>query len=135
MPDAARLGGPPDILKVLADVFEVPAGPFRSREDARNQVLVAAREAGVPEGARIFLSDDLVRRGALFDASGARVTFPDGDAYERCFVALVDPDPEARWGHPAHFAFVPAGAGAKTVLSPTSLPEHPGSSVRLLPLP
>jgi hypothetical protein len=133
MPESQRPGGPPQVLKLLADVFEVPESPSVGREDARRRVISAVREKGVPDSARIFLSDQLARRGALLDASGARVKFPDGDAYEHCFVALVDPTPEARWGHPAYFAFVPAAGDAETVLSPTLLPEHAGCSVRLLP--
>ena len=90
MPDARHPGGPADLLKLLEDVFEVPAGPFISRSDAQRRVIEAAQRKGL-HGERIFLSDQLVRRGALFDASGARVAFPEGDAYEHCFVALVNP--------------------------------------------
>jgi hypothetical protein len=134
MSDSQRPGGPPDLLTLLEDVFAVPRRPSVGRDEATRRVREAVKGKGLA-GERVFLSDQLVRRGALFDASGARVPFPDGDAYEHCFVALVDPSPEARWGHPAFFAFVPAEGSAETVLRPTSLPEHAGSSVRLLPVP
>jgi hypothetical protein len=136
MSEARRPGGPADLLVLLEAVFEVPTGPFIGRSEAQRRVIDAVKEKGL-HGERIFLSDQLVRRGALFDASGARVAFPEGEAYEHCFVALVDPTPEARWGHPAYFAFLPADADgdAPTTLCETQLPEHTGSSVRLLPLP
>lgn len=43
-----------------------------------------------------------VQRGRLFDMGGRRVAFPEGDAYDRCFVVLVDPAREAMWAHPAY---------------------------------
>jgi hypothetical protein len=133
MPDAQRPGGPADLGELLADVFGVAPGPFMDRDEAQRRVIAEVKRKAL-HGERIFLSDQLVRRGALFDASGARVGFPEGDAYERCYVALVDPEPEARWGHPAYFAFVPADRAAPTQLCETLLPEHTGGSVRLLPV-
>lgn len=133
MADSQRPGGPPELSRLLEDIFEVPERPSIGRDEAQRRVVSKVREAGM-RGERIFLSDQLVRRGALFAASGARVAFPEGDAYERSFVALVDPTPEARWGHPAFFVFVPAEGKAETKMLETLLPEHAQSSVRLLPL-
>jgi len=82
----------------------------------------------------LALSDQPVARGALFDASGARVLFPEGPAYDRCYVALIDPEPATvRWAHPAHWAFVPADGDGDVILRPTELPEHNTGPVRLLP--
>lgn len=128
-----RPGGPPGTSGVLERFFHVPERPSIGRAEAIRRSVQALREGGVPFE-QLFMSDQPLRRGALFDASGARVVFPEDAAYERCFVALADPDPGARWAHPASWVFVSAGGEAGAVLVATNLPEHPGSAVRFLPV-
>jgi hypothetical protein len=52
-----------------------------------------------------------------FNASGARVPFPESPVDERCYVALIDPEPATtRWAHPAPWAFVPADGQGDVIL-------------------
>jgi hypothetical protein len=67
--------------------------------------------------------------------SGARVAFPPGTTFERCYVALVDPQVEAEWGHDAKRAFVPAEGDGEVVLRDTSFPEYAKGAVRLFRVP
>lgn len=80
----------------------------------------------------VWLSDMVVHRGALFDSSGARVVFPEGDSYDRCRVALFDPTPNARWEHRAAWGFVPASREGRVVIQYTDYPEHCNGPTRLL---
>ena len=128
-----RPGGPSGIENILREEFGVPAVPTIGRQAA----LELVRQLIQNQGMRcewLALSDQPVARGALFDASGSRVPFPDGAAYERCYVALIDPEPATvRWAHPAHWAFIPVEEGGHLSLRETTLPEHEGGLVRLLP--
>jgi hypothetical protein len=101
---------------------------------AVRRIREAARGRELPEVA-LALSDQPVASGALFDASGVRVSFPEGAAYERCYVALLDPSPMMRWAHPAWWAFVPVAGDEPVQLRETELPESPSGPVRLLPEP
>ena len=127
-------GGPAGIDAVLRDVFLVPATPSIRREDAARRILARIGAEGM-RCERLDLSDQPVRRGALFDASSTRVPFPKGEAFDHCYVALIDPEVMARWAHPAHWAFVPADGSEDIVLQPTQLPESSAGPVRLLPVP
>jgi hypothetical protein len=126
-------GGPPGIEAVLRDKFKVSAKPSIGRKEAEQRILEKIAEQG-QRYERIDLSDQPVRRGALFNAAGARVPFPEDRAYDRVFIALLDPEPATRWAHAAYWAFVPAEGDAEVVLQPTDLPEHATGPVRLIPL-
>lgn len=129
--DLRRPGTSPGIEAVLRERFHVPPLPSIGREEAARRAL-AAVEAQGKRCERIEVSDQPVARGALFDMAGARVRFPEGRAFDRCYVALVDPEPATRWGHPAHWAFVPADGEGDVVLQETLLPESSAGPVRLL---
>ncbi len=99
-------------------------------------LLVRAKiEADEVACERLDVSDIPVHRGALFDMAGTRVPFPDGEAYESCYIALVDPHADAQWAHDAYWAFIPAAGDAEVILTPTELPEHALGAVRLRPEP
>jgi len=127
-----RPGGRPGIVETLEQDFHVPAMPSIGRREAIKRIREAAEARAFPEVV-LALSDQPVARGALFDAAGVRVAFPEGDVYDRCYVALLDPSPAMRWAHPAWWAFVPVGGEAPVVLRDTELPENPSGPVRLLP--
>jgi hypothetical protein len=129
----SKAGAPAGLAELTEQVFEMPARPTILRRDALDRVrrALAARKI---EAGEIELSDEPVPRGRLFDAAGKRVAFPDGAAFERAYVALVDLDPAARWAHPALWAFVPAEGGDTPVeLRETNVPENQTGAVRLLP--
>lgn len=128
-----RPGGPPGIVETLEHDFRVPRVPAIGRVAALERVreTIAAKELVVEAW---FLSDQPVTRGALFDASGVRVKFPEGTAYNRCYVALLDPSQRTRWAHPAWWAFVPVGGDGPVLLHETELPENPSGPVRMLPV-
>lgn len=132
--EARKPGGPAGVSRLLRDVFGVSPTPSIGRRDAADRAIAAARAQGVPF-VRVDVSDQPVMRGALFDAAGARVSFPEGAAFDRCYVVLLDPEPAARWAHEAHWAFVPADGEGDAALVPTSLPEATGGPVRLYPMP
>jgi hypothetical protein len=100
--------------------------------------LAAIREemqsSAVPNDSLLLISDQPVGRGALFDASGARVSFPSGNEYDYCYVGLIDPSPTLRWAHSAWWAFVPADGSSKAIFKGTKFPESTSGSVRLLPV-
>lgn len=115
---------------MISEAFGEPPKPTLTREEVRARVEDVLGERGI-EHDRIDISDIPVRRNALSDAAGRRVRFPAGAPYDRCFVALVDLEASARWGHLAFWAFVPADGDGPVELRETSLPEHPRGSVRL----
>jgi hypothetical protein len=114
--------------------FEVRPPPI-GREQAAERVRQKIAAEGL-RCERLDLSDEPVDRRALFDMSGARVPFPfpEDPAYDRCYVALVDPDVGLGWAHEAHWAFVPADGEGEVVLQDTKLPEHMLGPVRLFPV-
>jgi hypothetical protein len=132
--ETKRPGAPSGVGAILRDLYGMPERPTIDREDARSRVREKAEALGCE---RLDLSLDPVRRGALVDMSGARVPFPGGKAYDRCFVALIDPDVDAGWGHAAFWAFVPAVGDGDVVVQTTQFPEHGSSPVRFsrMPLP
>lgn len=83
----------------------------------------------------VSLSDMVVHRGALFDSSGQRVLFPQGSFHDRCYVALLDPNPRARWSHRAFWGFVSATREGPIILHSTDFPENCTGPTRLLPVP
>ena len=127
-----RPGGPPG-LAAVGDDFGLrppPIGHARAVERVREKIAADGLRCE-----RLSVSEDAVHRDALINAAGARVDFPEGDAYERCYVGLVDPDAEARWAHPAQWLFVPAQQqDGAVVLRATNLPAHPTGRVRFLPV-
>jgi hypothetical protein len=128
-----RPGGTPGIVQTLEEDFHVPGVPSIGRQEALKRILVAANSRQLPTTA-LALSDQPVTRGALFNAAGSRVPFPEGPAYERCYVALLDPSPMTRWAHPACWLFVPVAGDEPVQLLETQLPESRSGSVRLLPV-
>ena len=125
-----RPGGPSGIVEMLKTEFHVPETPALGREEAARRIREFVSE-GPAATALLTLSDQPVMRGALFDAAGVRVAFPEGRAYERCYVGLLDPSPSARWAHHAWWAFVPAGGEGPVSLRETELPENSSGAVRL----
>jgi len=128
-----RPGGPPGIVQTLEQDFHVPGVPSIGRHEALKRIIEAANSRQLPTTA-LALSDQPVARGALFNAAGSRVPFPEGPAYERCYVALLDPSPKTRWAHPAWWLFVPVAGDEPVQLRETQLPESQSGSVRLLPV-
>lgn len=132
--EARSPGIGPGLDNIVKAQFKVPTDPAIGRAEAAR--LVRAKiEAERVACERLDLSDIPVRRGSLFDMAGTRVPFPDGDPYERCYVALVDPQADAQWAHPARWAFVPAAGDGEVVLTFTEFPEHARGAVRLRPEP
>ena len=130
---ARKPGGPAGLEAVTERQFGVPVRPAIGRDEAARRVRERIAEGGL-RCERLDVSDKPVPRGTFFDMSGARVPFPEGEAYDHCYVALIDPDVAARWTHPAHFAFVPAGGNDAVVIQATDRPEHPSGQVRLFPV-
>ena len=123
-------GAPSGLDAMIVEGFGERPKPTLTRAEVLARVEQALTARGI-QCERIEVSDAPVRRNALSDASGRRVPFPPEAVYDRCFVALVDPDTRARWAHPAFWAFVPADGSGAVELRETSLPEHPRGSVRL----
>jgi hypothetical protein len=121
---------PSAIEAVLTQEFGEPVTPTLTRAEVLERIKHLLAERAIPYQ-RIDISDVPVHRNALSDAAGRRVRFPEGRAYSRCFVALIDPDTDARWAHPAWWAFVPADGRAPVEVRETRLPEHPRGAVRL----
>ena len=128
-----RPGGKPGIVETLEEDFHVPEVPSIGRDRALERIREAATRQQLPLNA-LALSDQPVTRGALFNAAGSRVPFPEGHAYDRCYVALLDPSPKTRWAHPAWWLFVPVTGDEAVQLRETQLPESQSGSVRLLPV-
>lgn len=129
---ALKPGAPGGISQILTDAFGVSETPTLGRAEVARRIEQALRDRELAYE-KLYISDAPVHRGALFDAAGKRVPFPSQRAYDRCFVALVDPDENARWSHPAYWAFVPADGSGEVELRDTSLPEHDKGPVRLEP--
>ncbi len=135
--DPRRPGAPSGLSAILEREFGVPAQPTIGRRDVLDRVEEALAQPefdGHRDRVAITVSDAPVARNALSDAAGGRVAFPEDTVYDRCFVALVDPDPMALWAHPAWWAFVPADGMGPVALRKTRLPEHPRGGVRLYPV-
>lgn len=130
--DARTPGMTAGIDNILRDAFHVPPKPSLGIQEAARRIRESIAEHDIA-CARLEISDAPVRRGTLFNAANMRVPFPEGAAYERCYVGLVDPEPMARWAHPAHWAFVPADGEGEVVFTETNLPEHGKSAVLFLP--
>lgn len=119
--EPVRPGVPGGLDAIITNTYGVPARPTLNREDAARRVREKVKTLGCE---RLDVSEEPVRRGALVDMSGARVSFPEGKTYDRCYVALVDPAMDAQWGHAAFWAFVPAAGDGDVILRPTQFPEH-----------
>lgn len=127
-----RERAPSGVADVTEALFHVPALPTILRADAKERILALLADRDVA-GAALYLSDGPVRRGMLFDATGKRVAFPEGAAFERAYVALVDLDTEARWAHRALWVFVPAEGGDTPIEArDTNVPENRSGAVRML---
>lgn len=131
---AQRPRGSAGIERVLLDQFNVPSTPAIGVEAAVHLL----RETIQKENVRcesLAVSGLPVRRGSLLDMSGARVPFPEGKEYDRCYVGFIDPDLDAEWAHPAHWVFVPAEGNGEPVLQDTDLPELPKGLVHMFWVP
>jgi hypothetical protein len=131
--EAARSSPPSGVSAVVEEWFRVPTMPTILRRDAAQRVREKIEQDAVT-CERLDLSEEPVHRRALVDMSGERVPFPPGQAYDRCYVALIDPDTRAQWGHRAFWAFVPADGVGAVVIQPTDFPEHALGAVRLFPV-
>lgn len=132
--DVLRPGLHPGLGEVLREGFGVPLTPAIGFHAAARRVREKIAADQIP-CERLDISDVPVQRGALFDMSGVRVPFPAGPAYDICYVALVDPEPDAQWSHPACWAFVPVDGEGDVVVQPTDFPENAMGSVRLYRAP
>ena len=124
----------PGLESIIKTQFKVPTDPAIGRTEAASRVR-AKIEADEIACERLDVSDIPVHRGSLFDMAGTRVPFPEGEPYESCYVALVDPHADAQWAHPAFWAFVPAAGDGEVVVTSTDFPEHALGAVRLRPEP
>ncbi len=129
-----RPGIAPGLDNIIKAQFKLPTDPAIGRAAAAARVR-AKIEADKIACERLDVSDIPVRRGSLFDMAGTRVPFPYGEAYESCYVALVDPHADAQWAHDAYWAFIPAAGDGEVVLTFTEFPEHALGAVRLRPEP
>ncbi len=118
-----RAGVPSGIESILEQTLGVPAKPTICREEAI-ELVRRKISANAIAFQRIEISTEIVRRNALFDMTGARVRFPESKAYDACYVALIDPDISALWGHPAIWAFVPVDGRGEVILQDTQFPEN-----------
>lgn len=116
-----------------AKAFRAPGLPIGRAEAARR--VREKIKADAIRCERLAISDEAVHRGLLINMARTRVPFPEGEPYESCYVALVDPCADAQWAHPAFWAFVPAAGDGSVVLMPTLLPEHALGAVRLRRVP
>lgn len=119
---------------ILEQRFKVSTMPSIRREEAAQRVRKKIEEDDLPCEC-LDISERPVRRRALVDLAGARVRFPEGEAYDRSYVGFIDPDVELQWGHPAYWVFIPARGDAPAVVHPTEFPEHSSISVRFVPVP
>lgn len=111
--------------------FGVSAKPTIRREEAMR--LVQERiERDQMHCQRVCISELPVDRDALFDMTGQRVQFPEGKEHDRCYVALLDSEVAAPWGHPAFWAFVPVDGQGDIVVLPTQFPENAKGSIRFI---
>ncbi|HRI63703.1 MAG TPA: hypothetical protein PK156_05680 [Polyangium sp.] len=84
---------------------------------------------------RLCISEMPVDRDTLFDMTGRRVPFPETAPYDRCYVALLDSEIVAPWGHPALWAFIPVDAQSDILFVPTQFPENAKGSIRFVEVP
>ena len=131
----SKPGGSSGVEAILEESFRVSRRPTITRQEALRRIIDWLKAGAIP-WERIDISDGPVHRGGFFDASGARVSFPEESAYDRCFVGLVDPAVQTKWAHRAHWAFVPADGAEdfEVRLAETHLPEQPDGPVRMLML-
>lgn len=124
----------PGLDSIIKTHFNVPTEPTIGRTKAAACVRAKIDEDEIV-CERLDVSDIPVHRGSLFDMTGTRVAFPEGEPYESCYIALIDPDVDAQWAHPAFWAFVPAAGDGPVVVTSTDFPEHALGAVRLRPEP
>ncbi|HZF49663.1 MAG TPA: hypothetical protein VE093_13485 [Polyangiaceae bacterium] len=113
---------------VLEVGFNVPTVPTILRAEAAERVRRKIEAERIP-CQRLDLSNEPVSRGSLFDMTGVRVLFPEGDTFDVCYVALIDPNVASQWGHAAFWAFVPSNGQGDTALRSTNFPENAKGSV------
>lgn len=130
--DSRAPGTPSGLSAIIETMFGEPEKPTLTRAEVIALVEKTLVEHGITAD-RLDVSDAPVRRNALSDAAGRRVPFPEGVAYDRCFVVLVDHMADALWAHPARWAFVPADGKGQVELRDTRLPAHSHGTVRLVP--
>lgn len=114
---------------ILESGFGVSFKPTIRREDALTLLQVKIEREKIP-CQRLRISELPVDRDTLFDMTGKRVQFPETKHHDRCYVALLDPEITAPWGHTALWAFVPADGNGDIVMSDTEFPENAKGSIR-----
>jgi len=117
--------------RILEAGFGVSARPTVCRDEAFALVTQKIEREAI-RCQRVCISELPVDRGTLFDMTGQRVSFPEGGGHDRCYVALLDSEPVAPWGHPAFWAFVPVDGRGDIVVSPTQFPANAKGSVRFI---
>jgi len=132
--DARRPGLPSGFDAILEQGFGVSPKPALRRAEAADLVRRKVQSAEIP-CQRMRISELPVDRDTLFDMTGRRVKFPEGARYDRCYVALVDPEVAAPWGHPASWAFVPVDGQGEVAVSSTEFPENAKGSIRFIEVP
>jgi len=119
---------------ILEFGFGVSARPTVRRDEAI-RLLLQKIERDQINCQRLCMSELPVDRDTLFDMTGRRVQFPDSTNHDRCYVALLDSEIAAPWGHPALWAFVPVDGKDGIVVSPTEFPENAKGSIRFIEVP
>jgi hypothetical protein len=122
------------INEILEDGFGVPSTPTLGQQEAARRVMEKVKSEKV-EIQSLDISELPIQRGSLFDMASEKVQFPHGEAYETCYVALVDPSADLQWGHPAWWAFVPSDGAGEVVLQRTDLPENVNGAWRFVRVP
>ncbi len=110
-------------------LFGEPSTPTIRRREAFAQAR--ARVPELPAHASWLASEYPVREGSVFTLDGARLGFPPSRGDGRWWVFFADPDPVAKWGHPATWVFVPAARWLDArrnvddvVTAPGTMPPH-----------
>lgn len=119
-------------LEAILEVgFGVSARPTVRRDEALSILRHKIEQDGIAYQ-RLRMSELPVDRDALFDMTGKRVKFPESKQHDRCYVALLDSESAAPWGHPALWAFVPVDGKGDVVLAETEFPENAKGSIRFI---
>lgn len=116
---------------ILEAGFGVSIKPTVRRVEALAILMLKIEREKIP-CQRLRISELPVDRDTLFDMTGKRVPFPETNKHDRCYVALLDPEIAAPWGHSALWAFVPVDGKDDIALLDTEFPENAKGSVRFI---
>lgn len=116
---------------ILDAGFGVSAKPTVRRDEALTILKHKIKLEGIA-CQRLRISELPVDRDTLFDMTGKRVQFPESKQHDRCYVALLDSERVAPWGHPALWAFVPVDGKDDIRILPTEFPENAKGSIRFI---